>query len=233
MKTILFISALTLSSAQASANVPKLPKSFCAPGEQIANQLQNCVENQKFIDAAEACLEKLEKTVSQRTNALKAGLDTAKAAQQNKNFTSAATDYATTSATLAYLISLADLAATETVGYLDLVLEPEHTDDPEANGGDPEGYKNAHPCFAETQEALNDIIDDIEHRQAELEEAKDASDMKSGLSSGHSGALDSQAPATTPSLSGQTPGTAPSAKGQKGKDPRASDISGTEDKKKK
>lgn len=158
------------------------------------SEANSCADNLVFADAAVECLERLEGQIKAQTGALGAGLDAlgskAVGSQAGKQKNSVL-DYKLSAASLDILIGMAKDAQKETAVYLDSVVWPEDSDNPEITGPDFEAFLNSDPCYKDNKDVIARVMNDFDVYIAELEEARDVSNQLEAASHRHENSLDS------------------------------------------
>jgi hypothetical protein len=212
-----------------AADAPKKPgvkfvEHFCRPGEEILDSTKSCTDNRVFVDEADDCLDRLHDEAARVSKGMAAGFSKDATSAQTSKFSSSNEDYKYASATFADLITLTNQVMDEVDSYADYVNLPEDIMNDEVTGGDADAYAAQHPCYAETQDSIDSVMDDLGDMLQEFTDGKTASDAAAATTAirktnlDASGSVNATAHGTSKTA---TPGT-PAAKPKSG----ASDITG-------
>lgn len=226
MKSISLILIFGFSLPAVAAR--KIPDTFCIDGEKLSKHVKSCTQNDVYVNAAENCLARLEKLVDTESKVLDALLKGPKGENQNKNLTTANKDYKTAISSLDFLLSEADRAADEVDDYQDYKILPEDYDAPDI--ADPDAYLENFDCYADTRDSIDSVLEDVAEIKEELEEAKAialANATAAGVNATNLDSTQKGVKAAAPTK-GKAPVSAAKKKGAAG-----SDITGTEENKKK
>lgn len=225
-----FTSVGALAADATKKNGVKFVEHFCKPGDEILDGTKSCMDNRVFVDEADACLDRLHAEAQRVSKGMAVNFSKDATAAQTNKFSSSVEDYKYAAATFADLITLTNQVMDEVDSYQDYVNLPEDIMNDEVTGGNAEAYAAQHPCYAETQESLDSVQDDLSDMLAEFTAGKAASEAAAATSSARRSGLDVNAP--TPGSSGLvhggqgvgsgTPSGVPRGKSQNG----ASDITG-------
>lgn len=197
----------------------KPPQQFCESGARLGAAAENCAGNKIFMQAAEQCWQKLEELEKRVTKDLESRIGMKNAAPQNATFQNTKSTYNEGAAALEYMYDVTTLAIKEIDDYFDRVVYPEHSESDEETMS--EG------CYRDVVVPLDELADKFQEKQTDIVSRIEAADRNAESMTGKDTEIDTAGGAQTKVK------TTPSAKGPKGKDVRSSDISGTEDKKKK
>lgn len=219
----------SMSSESLAAKRKKQPEFQCIPRKEIEQKAKECNDNEAYADAAVKCLNKLKALVDEKTKEAKTQLQSSVDESTNKNSQTqstqgAANNYQISQQVLANLIQSAKQARLQVSNYLKDIVVPDEIALVEA-GLDIDEVLLSEPCYAENQEVLLFVEEDIYKIIDELEASKNKSS-----------ALKSNSMSKKNSYSTKTKGAITSGKGQgaklKGskKVKPESDISGTEEK---
>ena len=182
----------------------KFVEHFCRPGEEILNTTTSCMDNRAFVDEADSCLDRLHDEAERVSKGMAAGFSKDATAAQTSKFSASNDDYKFAAATFADLILLTNQVMDEVDSYADYVNLPEDIMNDEVTGGDPEGYAAKHPCYAETQESIDGVMEDLGDMLQEFTDGKTASDAAAASSASRRTGLD---------VNASTPGAAVPAHG--------------------
>ncbi len=215
-------------------NYVRANPSYChSPNEMT---FTTCEENVHMAKALKSCMERLDKASKLRGLAnLAATNEAAKSAQakQSGRLNEANQAQKITLTNINLMISDVKRAMKDVDGYFDEIVLPE---DAEMGQGEMWNGLNlteisTHDCYTDTLFALDDAYTKLEQDLASLEKAKKALETMEAVTSSREAALDNGSTSlTAPPVEGKL-GT--SGAGPKGKNIRKSDISGTEENKKK
>lgn len=197
----------------------KPPKQFCQSGASLGASVENCAGNKAFMQAAESCWQKLQDLEKRVTKEMEGRVGMKNAAPQNATFQSSKSTYNEGAAALEYMYEVTTLAIKEIDDYFDRVVYPEHAE------SDEETMKES--CYRDVVEPLDQLADKFQEKLVDIVSKIEASEESATTLTGKDAEIDTASGAQTQVKSG------PAAKGPKGKNIRSSDISGTEDKKKK
>lgn len=197
----------------------KPPRQFCESGARLGAAAKNCEGNKIFMQAAEQCWQKLEDLEKRVTKELEARIGMKNAAPQNATFQNTKSTYNEGAEALEYMYAVTTLAMKELDDYFDRVVYPEHSESDEETMS--EG------CYRDVVVPLDELADKFQEKQVDIVSRIESANESSGSMTGKDKEIDTAGGAQTKVKS------APSAQGPKGKNVRSSDISGTEDKKKK
>lgn len=156
----------------AHANTDGFPASFCAPPTLISPESERCEDNLIYTQAAETCLKRLRAEVSKEGETVKRFFSSGPKDKQSQNFAESQVDHKNASLRLARLIRLAKKTALEVDKYFDEVYLPIDWELPTVNNGDPKAYVMSQPCYGDTVQALDSIMNDIVRVGRELTAAK-------------------------------------------------------------
>lgn len=152
----ILIPALLLSSAAHGA--------ICDDPVKLSEAMKSCADNQKLIDSAEDCLDKISAEVE------KAGLNMSFTgganSKQSANFNAAVSDYSDAAAKLERLLDYAKVVGDEVDNYINFVRIPEDTFSEEISN--PNAFADQFQCFAGSRKFLAQIVDEIEKKESEL-----------------------------------------------------------------
>lgn len=181
--------SVTLEPAKASQ--------VCASPDSLAAEANDCTDNIVFSEAAVECLEKLEGAIDAQSKAVSASMKNigsqAKRSQAAKQ-TNSKLDYRLSKATLEKLIAMAKNAQRETSGFLDSVMWPEDFDNEEITGPDFEAFLESDSCYKENKDLITNVLKDFDDHIAELEKAKEASQVLEASTQGRETSMDSIVP---------------------------------------
>ena len=136
-----------------------------------------------ILDEAEACLEKLEAEANRISSQMAKGFNKNDVSLQAAKFDASKQDYQYTVQTFDDLIKLTNQVMDEVDSYADYVNLPEDTYNNEVNGGDPEHYAEMHPCYSETRDSIDSVLDDLEDMKKDFQKGRDAAAKAAGISS--------------------------------------------------
>jgi hypothetical protein len=188
------ILAATIPAAEAADKKDSAPV-FCRPAAAVLDDTDGCIDNQKFIDQADDCLDKLVAEVKKNGKSLPGGFSLDGNSGQNMKFDSSKVDYTEASKDLSRMIALSSLAHLEIADYLKKINLPE-----DIEGATPAQLQRSlamFPCYAETKDSLNDILSDVDDIKNSLIDAKAFTDSAASSSQqreGNQGTLDSSNP---------------------------------------
>jgi hypothetical protein len=212
-----------------SADAPKKPgvkfvEHFCRPGEEILDSTKSCMDNRVFVDEADKCLDRLHEEAQRVSKGMASGFAKDATAAQSNKFSSSNEDYVYAAATFADLIMLTNQVMDEVDSYADFVNLPEDIMNDEVTNGDADAYAAQHPCYAETQDSIDSVMDDLGDMLQEFTDGKTASDAAAATSASRKTNLDANgsANATAHGTSKSSVTNTPAAKPKSG----ASDITG-------
>jgi hypothetical protein len=197
---------------------------YCDPAQNIS--VDDCEDNDTFVNAGEACLTKLEKEVQDASKAMRSKFDANTSQEQAKKYGSSLKDYNLSTATLAKLLSSAEAAILDINAYIKALAPPEDSDEPDVNGGNEENYKNSVACYGESKRSLQGEIEDVLHVIDDLEKAKAASAVNAGTSGARNQNI--QSGDQKPKLRTQPAKSYPSPKAGKAPGTIDSDVTGVE-----
>lgn len=199
------------------------PPHYCDPPDAVRAQAQICENNDLFAKRGSACRDSLKAEIAKEGALLRGQLAATESAKQSGHLESASTDYATSSAHLAELLGLADLAIGDVRAYLADFALPEDAYQPRITGASPRGNAQLASCYKRPRKSLKKVLADLETERASLAAAKSASDARMGKSRFRKNGLTG---GNAPALSGRGAGsgtkTGPATNG-------ASTITGVED----
>ncbi|MGZ6290349.1 MAG: hypothetical protein ACXWQO_19325, partial [Bdellovibrionota bacterium] len=181
--TSLLLLAFFCASETAYSAEKKIPLTYCTPATSIRAEV--CEDNDAFIKEGDNCLTKLENEVKAASQTMKTAFSDNKAQQQNKKFNSALQDNSVGSMTLAYLLSLTDVATADVKKYQVSLSAPEDADEAEVNEGNPEAYSMKVDCYGDTKKSLDGVLSDISHVKNDLLAAKKIADANAAISNTH------------------------------------------------
>ncbi|RZA06969.1 MAG: hypothetical protein EOP11_08990 [Proteobacteria bacterium] len=172
---------------------------YCADPAKVAEQIQDCQDNERMSEAAVLCLEKFEKAINVATAAVNVGMAAkgaaSKATQAGKQ-SNALADYQLSQAALAALIAEGQGAQEETAKFFDAVVWPEDADEPEIVGNDFEAFVNGEACYKDNRDVIGKVMSVFDNHLTQLIEAKDQSqalEAGSGKNEGKMGSLNGEA----------------------------------------
>jgi hypothetical protein len=197
----------------------KPPQQFCESGARLGAGVESCAGNKIFMQAAEQCWKKLEDLEKRVTKELETRIGMKNAAPQNATFQNTKSTYNEGTAALEYMYEVTTLAMKEIDDYFDRVVYPEHSESDEETMS--EG------CYRDVVVPMDELADKFQEKQVDIVSRIESAEEKATAMTGKDTEIDTAAGAHTDLKA------APAAKGPKGKGIRSSDISGTEDKKKK
>lgn len=226
MKYLLVSSLITIFSVSAQAATFQ-----CKSREELDQSTAECADNEAYAEAGVLCLEKLKALVSKTQAEATAAMNASNAAhtggQENK-FAGAESNYGISVEALDRLIKAATEANAQVANYVSDIYAPEDFHLAEVPGFDRDEILLSEDCYKENRETLLWVEQDINQILDDLKAARKEAAAHGSVSGAGKKGQGSTAPGTK--LSTGARGSAPMA-GPKGKDPRASDISGTEKKK--
>jgi len=221
------ILSLVMAAPVAAAPTPSyrkpIPAVYCTKVEKIDKWAKSCNDNGGFLEAAELCLRDFKKLKARVASDLKARLSGAGTAQ-NTNFRDNTKDNSEAVAAHDYLVKVGRLAVAELDEYFDFFEHPADAETDEEVLAD--------NCFLKPADALSDLVDDLEQEVNAMQVAQMLEASHAATSAQNTGSLDSLNQAPVKASPGAKGSVGP-AGGPTGKNLRPSDISGTEDKKKK
>lgn len=209
-----------------AAAPPKPPLYFCVPATEIAAAGQECEDNDAFIDRGEDCLDKLDAEIKTATAAMKAAFSPDTVSQQSAKYQSSLQDYQQSSATLAYVIALNELAIREMDAYAGALAEPEDAEEADVNGGNRQRYDMSVTCFGETTRSIRSIQTDFRDRLRQLLAAKRGAAANAATSAADLQKIDAGSAGTAPAMGGKGQGSAAVNGGKSANG--ASDITGVQ-----
>lgn len=140
-----------LLAVAAFAQVPeKVPSVFCEGALQVSERTDSCEANTNYLQAAKACLHKLDALETALGSEAHSIAQSAAASQQGKAAGGAST-YAFTSEALTYLREVAGVAKAQVVEYKKYVAPPA---DENEEIEDPGQLMARSPCFLNTEHGL-------------------------------------------------------------------------------
>lgn len=166
---LLILSAVLSTAARADDG---FPEHFCAPPSVISPESERCEDNLIYTQAAETCLKRLRAEVNKEGETVKRFFSKGPKDKQSQNYAESQVDHRNASLRLARLIRLAKKTALEVDKYFDQVYLPIDWELPTVNNGDPKAYVMSQPCYGDTVEALDSIMNDIVRVGRELTTAK-------------------------------------------------------------
>jgi len=230
----MLFNALLLSALLAPATAIAEDKKpfFCRPATTVGGKVNDCEGNGVFANQAKECREALSRMVEQTSGSLAKAIGQSGAGSQCANFGSTAKDYGTSAAELTKLIGFATLAAADLDSYLDYVVLPEDVDNPDLSGNHMQKYAESIACFGDNVRAIRAEIGTVNGMRTQLEATRTAAAAFGATAANRGEAIKAGTLAPAPETGGKH-SAVPSAS-YKGEDKaRRSDISGTEDEKKK
>lgn len=216
---LLFLAFTLPALAAGPIYMNKPPRQFCESGARLGAGVDGCAGNKIFLQAAEQCWQKLEDLEKRVTRELETRIGMKNTAPQNATFQSTKSTYNEGAAALEYMYEVTTLAINEIDDYFDRVVYPEHSESDEETMS--EG------CYRDVVVPLDELADKFQEKQTDIVSRIESAEEKAATMTGKDTEIDTASGAQTKLKAG------PAAKGPKGKDTRSSDISGTEDKKKK
>lgn len=231
--TLLLATLSSLPLAVAAQAAEKELRFSCPAVENLANSVDSCDDNGDVSDAGIECIEKFEGLVKARGIVLTAAGALLKNTNSQKGeLGSTKTEYKLSEASLLSLIA-AGKKAQEVVGkYQGLVVFPEDFDAPEEVTGDKDEFLKSNQCYSEPAKILKDVSNDLAHYVKDLENALAANRALEQRTDMSSQSLVQEHKADVPNGAAPARSKVPNASGPEQKQ-GLSDISGTEDKKKK
>lgn len=196
MKAVVALSLLlTAPTTHANEKLFQVPASYCPAAAAIAQGVNDCTDNDAFIQAGEACLEKLEAEVKRAAGTMRKNFAKGAVQAQNEKFSDSIHDYALGSEALAYLTSIAKMAIAEVSLYPEELAFPEDMDAPDITGKSPESYAMSTECYGDTKRSLDGLVQDFQHVLANLQKTKAATDERGETSLFRRVGLKNEAPA--------------------------------------
>jgi len=168
----------------------KIPENFCRPGQEILEATTGCLDNRLFVDEADACLDRLEAEADRVSKGMKAGFSKDATAAQTGKFSSSSEDYQYAALTFDDLAKLTDQVMDEIDSYSDYVNLPEDSLNDELTGGDMDAYAEKHPCYSETQDSIQSVMEDLGDMKKEFLEGKTKSEAAAASADGRRSNLD-------------------------------------------
>jgi hypothetical protein len=192
------------------------PTSLCRSSSEIGKGVEQCADNQVFVQAAKQCYEKLVEIRNQVTKELKKEIDSFSLQNQSASFDKSKRTYDESQAAHEYIFHVGQTALNELDSYFDEVVYPEHAE------SDEEILQT--PCYGDAVVPLNEIAVEIKAIVVEAAGKAESADLNSASLTGHGTNLNSL---VAPTDQG---GTQSQEAAPKGRDIRKSDISGTKEK---
>lgn len=211
---------------------PAQASMVCASLESLASEANDCTDNIVFAEAAVECLEKLEGAIDAQKKAVSADMkklgNQAKSTQAAKQANSML-DYRLSKATLERLIGMAKDAQRETSGFLDSVMWPEDSDNPDITGPDFEAFLESDSCYKDNKDVITSVLKDFDDHIADLEKAKEVSQTLEASTQGRETSMDSLVPGTMSAKPTRAVASPNLGKGKKKPKPGKSKITGIEE----
>lgn len=227
MRYLFASSLIAIFSLQATAEAAYFQ---CKSREELDRATTECADNEAYAEAGVLCLEKLQALVKKTQAEASAAMNASNAAhsggQENK-FAGAESNYAIGVDALDRLIKAATEANAQVANYVKDIYAPEDFHLAEVPGFDRDEILLGEDCYRENRETLLWVEQDIDQILDDLKAArKEAASHGAVSGTGKKGQGSS-----TPGVSLSNGGNTTTGAGPKGKQPRSSDISGTEKKK--
>ncbi|RZA09254.1 MAG: hypothetical protein EOP11_02295 [Proteobacteria bacterium] len=212
---------------------PSAQARYCHAPAELSQRVESCQENAYYAEAAVLCVNSYKKKVDEAAG--KTGKTLGKSvakmkSAQDKNFDTTGKGYQISEASLSALITEGEARLAETDAYLDQVVFPEDVGE---GGGDASAELKNTKCYQRNVDVIGLVKKDIQQKIGELKNARTAAASLRGVSDGRETNLG--AGMDTPNA--KTEGgknTGVKLPAYTGEDKRGnSDISGTEDSKKK
>lgn len=226
--TALILFALLLQAPAAQAAIS------CRSTSAIDAQAQTCEDNESFADAGVECLENLQELVNKKAKEAAAAMGAANTKnvgdevnKQTNTFQGSLEDYQISQDALNQLLLDAQATKAMVAEYLKDLYLPDGFEIVENTDNDIDGFVSQFPCFAENEETLKWVGEDVDKIISDLTKAKNAAAKKGGTSESRHGSMDSD-PASGPKAKA-TKGKGGSTGQRSGKSQRStSDVTGVE-----
>lgn len=154
------------------AREPNSMRSFCKSFSKIQEESEACDDNDKFVDAAEACLVKFEKGMKA------AGIkihtpDDARMFDREGGMDPSQEPSTTSSENVTETwIKNGNQAVQDLKSYTEQLNYPEDAEDEDEHGSDPEQYANTVACYGESKKSITDVADDFQYYLEQLIDLK-------------------------------------------------------------
>lgn len=224
------MSALTLlllivsGSAEAKLDLTRIPATVCPTWQAVTNAARTCAHNDYFLKATRSCLAKIE-SLEQAAALPTQAIANAAEGKQSADLGSARASYAYTDEALGYLLKVARVGYAQVEEYQLYVLPPSDDEGPPSFSD--YSWMSQTECYGGNRKKLAALQAEFAAKIARLEarraQARQYENTLAGSGS-DMGSLQQGAAAA---------GGAPAATGFHGKDYRPSDVTGTEDLRKK
>lgn len=227
MKHVILFSTIAL------ALCPAAQARYCHSPQELESKVQDCEQNAYYAEAAVLCVTAFKNKVDKVAGATGKSLGKSVAKMQDaqdKNFDTTGKSYQLSEAALAGLIAEGEARLAEADAYLDQVVFPE--DIGEA-GKDASQLLSGSECYKRNSDVISLVKKDFTKKLNELKAARAAAAGLRGISDSRETKIGGDTSTAAPQTTGGK-NTGPKTPAYKGEDKRGhSDISGTEDVKKK
>jgi hypothetical protein len=199
---------------------------YCRSPAELYQQVTDCDLNEHYAEAAVVCLRTLEKDIHAARRDLSAGMSSRNArakAAQGGTLGAAQGNYGAAGSTLSSLISRTEATIREVARYQEELALPEDADAPEVLGQSVDEYLDSEPCFRDSFETLDFVLEDLNHHLEDLQAANAAASTHETVSGTRKTNIQG---AGQPAVKG---GAGQGGAKVRNKRSRDSDISGTRD----
>jgi hypothetical protein len=166
------------------------PPTYCHPLDYLQKSVKDCADNHTFVEAANLCLQKIDRDVQAYQTALAANMQAANAAAadaQSSRITNNGTNLTNMNATLTALLASAQLARTQLVGYEQNFVWPGPLPYSAVHAMGAEGFLGQFSCYGETKKYMDAALTKLDGKILSLQKtATEAAklDKLSGKSAG-------------------------------------------------
>jgi hypothetical protein len=229
---------ILLSAAMLLLAFSGAARAGCIPLGKLDNEEDDCLNNGKYVESAISCFVDFESLVKAKAGVAAGQLEQSNAAHlangknsQANGEAGGASDYKIAVATLDGLIAAGKAARSSIDSYSKNIYFPEDFDAPPEVIGDPMGYLDSSPCYAEPRDMLQDMLQRADLYIADLERSRQAALAMLGTTSSRDTQLGAAADTRAPASAARGR-SGPALKGKKQRNP-APDITGVDNDKKK
>jgi hypothetical protein len=159
-----------------SAKYGGVPPTFCQQAKEINSSTRGCMDNGKFIQAAQHCLELLQAWEEKVADTVKASYKNPVNAQA-ADFNAAKIGYGTSTAAWDYMSKVTQVALDDLGKYPEEVMLPSSYFFIGAAGNDPDAWAMSQDCYGQTKKSIAEVTSQVRAKLEKFQLAKQKSEL--------------------------------------------------------